>query len=116
MLGSTQESVIIDTWTVPSGRQEELINELLAAFEQFRLIDGFIEGGVLANGDDTKVASYVRMRSTTDSERAAEHQELRERMNALTAIGSSHADAYEHRWVIAPPRHSGPVQTSRGAY
>ena len=73
MSGSTQESVIIDIWTVPPGRQEEMINELRAAFERFRLIDGFIEGGVLANGDDTKMASYVRVRSSADRERGAEY-------------------------------------------
>jgi hypothetical protein len=82
MSGSTQESVIIDIWTVPPGRQDEMVNELRAAFEQFRLIDGFIEGGVLANGDDTKIAS----------------------------------DAYETVWVTAPPRHSAPMQVSRGAF
>jgi hypothetical protein len=114
MSGSTQESVIIDIWTVPSGRQEEMINELLAAFEQFRLMDGFIAGGVLTNGADTKVASYVRVRSAADREGAAERGEVRERMRALATIGSSHADTYERMWVIAPPRHSDPVQTFRG--
>jgi hypothetical protein len=116
MSGSAQESVVIDIWTIPSGRQGEMINELVAAFEQFRLIDGFIEGGVLANGDDTKVASYVRVRSTAERERGAEHEEVRERMSALAAIGSSHADAYERVWVTASPRPGGPVHTSRGAF
>lgn len=115
MSGSTQESVIIEIWTVPPGRQEEMINELRTAFEQFRLIDGFIEGSVLANGDDTKMASYVRVRSAADRERGAEHETVRERTSALAAIGSSHADAYESVWVTAPPSHSGPVQVSRGA-
>jgi hypothetical protein len=114
MSGSTQESVIIDIWTVPSGRQEEMINELLAAFEQFRLMDGFIAGGVLTNGDDTQVASCVRVRSAADREGAAERGEVRERMRALATIGSSHADSYERMWVIAPPRHGDPPQTFRG--
>jgi hypothetical protein len=110
-----QESVIIDVWTVPSGRQEEMIDALLAAFEQLRLFDGFLEGGVLANGDSTKVAAFVRMRSPADRQQGAERAEVRERMDALSAIGSSHADTYERMWVIAPPHHAGPVQTSRGA-
>ena len=64
------ESVMIDIWTVPSGRQEEMTEGLRAAFEQFRLIDGFIGAGVLANYDGTKVASYVRMRSAADLQSA----------------------------------------------
>src|SRR5690242_18405553 len=110
MSALAQESVIIDVWTVPSGRQEDMINELLATFEQCRLLDGFIEGRVLANEDGTRVASFVRIRSAEDRQRGVERDEVRKRMKALTAIGSSHADAYERVWVIAPPTDSGPVE------
>ena len=110
------ESVMIDIWTVPSGRQEEMTEGLRAAFEQFRLIDGFIGAGVLANYDGTKVASYVRMRSAADLQSAAENDEVRERLRALEAIGSSHADAYERTCVIAPPMDSGPIEVNLGAF
>lgn len=116
MSTGAQESVIVDVWTVPSGRQEAMIKELHAAFEQFREIDGFIEGGVLSNGDETKVASYLRVRSAGDLPRGAKLEEVRDRLSALAAIGSSHADRYDHIWVIAPPRDRGPVHTSRGAF
>ena len=115
MSAGARESVVIDVWTVPSGRQEEMIKEPLAAFEQFRQIDGFIEGGVLSNRDETKVASYLRMRSAADLQRASELEEVRERLSALAAIGSSRAEVYDRMWVIAPPRDRGSVQVSRGA-
>jgi hypothetical protein len=112
----SQESVMIDIWTVPSGRQREMTDELRAAFEDFRSIDGFIEGGVLANHDGTKVASYVRMKSPAELQRAAEQEDVRERMRALQAIGSSHADTHERVWVIAPPTDHGPVEVAYGAF
>ena len=113
---SAQESVIIDTWTVPSGHQREMIDALRAAFEEFRLIDGFIEGGVLANTDDTTVASYVRVRSEDDWRSATEREQVREQIRTLESIGSSHADAYERRWVIAPPPDRGPVEVRPGSW
>ena len=117
MSNGAQESVIVDVWTVPSGRHEAMIKELHAAFEHFRReIDGFIEGGVLSNGDETKVASYLRVRSAGDLQRGAKLEEVRDRLSALAAIGSSHADRYDRVWVIAPPRDSGPVRISRGAF
>ena len=54
--------------------------------------------------------------SGSTQESGADHEEVRERMSALAAIGRSHADAYETVWVTAPPRHSGPMQVSRGAF
>ena len=44
-----QELVIIDIWTVAPGRQQEMADALRAGLERLRLIDGFIEGDVLAN-------------------------------------------------------------------
>jgi len=116
MSTGVQESVVIDVWTVPSGRQKEMIEELLATFEQVRLIDGFIEGVVLADADETKVASYLRVRSAADLERGRKLEEVRERLSALEAIGIAHADRYDHMWVIASPTPSGPVRVSRGAF
>jgi len=37
-----------------------MTNALRAAHEQLRRVDGFIEGDVLVNDDDTKVAAFVR--------------------------------------------------------
>jgi heme-degrading monooxygenase HmoA len=116
MASRAQELVIVDIWKVPAGRQQEMTDALRAALEQLRVVDGYIEGDVLANGNDTKVGSYVRFRSAEDWQRATELEEFREQMRALEAIGSSHADTYERISVIAPPTDRGPREVTYGAF
>jgi len=116
MSAHPQELVIIDIWTVAPGRQQEMADALRAGLERLRLIDGFIEGDVLANWDETRVASFVRMRSAADWERATEDDEFVEQMRTLEAIGSSDGDAYERMAVIAPPKEHGPIDVSYGAF
>ena len=112
-----KELVIIDIWTVAPGRQqEEMADALRASVERLRLSDGFIEGDVLANWDETRVASFLRFRSAADWERVTEDDEFLEQMRALEAIGSSDGDAYERMAVIAPPRERGPIEISHGAF
>jgi heme-degrading monooxygenase HmoA len=116
MSARSEQSVLIDIWTVPPGHQQQMIDELCAAFEEFRRIDGFIEGGVLANSDGTQIASYAKMRSAADLQRGMEQEEVRARIRALEELGSSHRDAYERLWVAVPPRDRGSVQVSYGAF
>ena len=116
MSAHPQELMIIDIWTVAADRQQEMTRALRAGLDRLRLIDGFIEGDVLANRDRTKVASFVRFRSAEDWERVTENEEFLEHMRALEAIGTSHADAYERTAVIAPPRDHGRTKVSHGAF
>jgi len=116
MSAHSKELIIIDLWTVAPDRRQEMTRALRAGLDQLRLIDGCIEGDVLANDDKTKVASFVRFRSAEDWERATEHEEFLEHMRALEAIGTSHADVYERTAVIAPPRDHGPTKVSHGAF
>jgi heme-degrading monooxygenase HmoA len=116
MAAHAEELVIIDIWTVGPGRQQEMADALRAGLERLRLIDGFIEGDVLANDDETKVASFVRFRSAEDWKRATEHEEFLDHMRALEAIGTSHTDVYERMAVIAPPRQLGPMKVPYGAF
>jgi heme-degrading monooxygenase HmoA len=112
----SQELMIIDLWTVAPDRQQEMTRALRAGLDQLRLVDGFIEGDVLANLDSTKVASFVRFRSAEDWERVTENEEFLEHMRALESIGTSHAGAYERTAVIAPPRDDGATKVSHGAF
>jgi len=116
MSADAQELVVVDIWTVPSGRRQEMTEALRAAHEQLRRADGFIEGDLLSNDDDTKVAAFVRFRSAADWQRVAELEEFREQMRALEAIGISHADSYERVSVIAPPTDGGPLEVSYGKF
>ena len=77
-----QESVIVDTWVVRAGRQQELVDGLLGLFETLRLAEGFIDGGVYASRDGTKVLSYSRTRSAADQQSDRRLEEIRKRLQA----------------------------------
>ena len=110
------ESVIMDMWEVPPGRQRELIDALRELLEQTRLIDGFVDGRIHASLDGTKVISYSTMRSAADHERLQERDEIRERLKALEAIAVSHRSAYQLECVFTAPTETGPADVRRGAY
>jgi hypothetical protein len=110
------ESVIIGIWSVPSGREQEMIDALLDAFQELRLSDGFIEAGALQNREKTKVAWYLRMRFAENGNGAAEREGVRQRIRALESIGGSRVDAFERVCVIVPPSETGPTEVSYGSF
>jgi heme-degrading monooxygenase HmoA len=116
MSAYTQESVVIDICTVPAGRQQAMIDRLLASLEALRLIDGFIEAGALPNREGTKVVWYLRMRSAEDWNRAADSAEVRERIRTLESISDSHIDVVERAWVIVAPTEQGVTEVSYGSF
>jgi len=111
-----QESVIVDTWVVRAGRQQELVDGLLGLFETLRLAEGFIDGGVYASRDGTKVLSYSRTRSAADQQSDRRLEDIRKRLQALDAIAVPHRDSYELAWVFTPPADRGPVSVTYGAF
>ena len=111
-----QESVIMDMWEVPPGRQQELIDALRELLEQMRHIDGFVDGRIHASLDGSKVISYSTMRSAADHQRFQERDEIRARMQALEAIAVPHRSAYQLECVFTTPAGTGPEQFSPGAF
>ena len=61
------ESVIMDMWEVPPGRQQEVIDALRGLIEEMRPMEGFVDGRVHASLDGSKVVSYSTMRSAADA-------------------------------------------------
>jgi hypothetical protein len=114
MATAEPESVVIDVWTAPSGRQEEVIDRLRVLFEQFQNMAGFIDGRVHASLDGTKVVSYSRMRSAVDRQDAEQQEQICEQLQALESIARPHRDDYELAWVFSPPPEPGPVTASYG--
>ena len=110
------ESVIMDMWEVPPGRQRELVDALRELLEQTRLIDGFVDGRIHTSLDGTKVISYSTMRSAADHERLQERDEIRERLQALESIAVSHRSAYQLECVYTAPTETGPADVQLGAY
>ena len=116
MSPSEPESVIMDMWEVPPGRQREVIDALRELLEQMRIIDGFVDGRIHASLDGSKVMSYSTMRSAADHQSFQERDEIRGRMQALEAIAVPHRSAYQLECVFTAPRETGPADMSRGAY
>ena len=79
----------------PSGRQQELIDQLRELLEQARRTDGFVDGRIHASLDGSRVVSYSTMRSAADNQGFQERDEIHERMQALEAIAVPHRSAYE---------------------
>ena len=116
MPARAKETVFIDVWSIPPGHQQEMIDVLLDAFEAFRLVDGFIEGGVLTTPDASKMAWYLRIELAEDRQRSEQRQEVCERIRALESIGNSRAEAFERVRVIAPRTDGGPVEVNYGSF
>ena len=116
MSPNEQESVIMDMWEVPPGRQQEVIDALRELLEQMRRIDGFVDGRIHASLDGSKVVSYSTMRSAADHESFQERDEIRKRMQALEAIAVPHRSAYQLVCVYTAPTETGPVDVSHGAF
>ena len=110
------ESVIMDMWEVPPGRQREVIDALRELLEQARTVDGFVDGRIHASIDGGKVISYSTMRSAADHQSFQERDEIRERMQALEAIAVPHRSAYQLECVLTAPTETGPAQVSKGAF
>jgi len=117
MSSKEPESVIMDMWEVPPGRQRELIDALRKLLEQMRTIDGFVDGRIHASLDGSRVISYSTMRSAADHESFQERDEIHERMQALEAIAVPHRSAYQLECVFtAPTDETGPAHVSKGAF
>ena len=111
-----QESVIMDMWEVPPGRQQELIDQLRELLEQARRADGFVDGRIHASLDGSRVVSYSTMRSAADHQSFQERNEIHERMQALEAIAVPHRSAYQLMCVFTATAETGPTQVSPGAF
>ncbi len=110
------ESVIMDMWEVPPGRQQELIDSLRDLLEQARRTDGFVDGRIHASLDGSRVVSYSTMRSAADHQSFQERDEIRERMQALEAIAVPHRSAYGLVCVFTARAGTGPAQFSPGVF
>ena len=116
MSPSEPESVIMDMWEVPPGRQREVIDALRELLEQMRTVDGFVDGRIHSSLDGSKVISYSTMRSAADHQSFQERDEIRERMQALEAIAVPHRSSYHLECVFTAPTETGPAHVSKGAF
>jgi heme-degrading monooxygenase HmoA len=93
---SAQEpSITVNTWRVADGRQEELIELLLSAFEHMSGQDGFLLGRILQGVDRTRFVSYAHLRSPADRDRAMDDRAVRTALRSAETIAHPHLHNYE---------------------
>jgi quinol monooxygenase YgiN len=79
--------VVLSTFTVPAGRQGELLGLLRAnADEVLRHRTGFVAADLLASPDGTTVVNHARWRSADAVRSMMEDPRVRERMAPAWAI------------------------------
>jgi len=93
-----EESTIIDTMTVPDGRQEEAIAAIGVLFDLLRGLSGFVDARLFQSVDGTVLLSYARMRSPSDRQAAEIRPEVKAALRALRAIG--HLSVHTFRQVL----------------
>ena len=52
-------SIIVDSWHVPDGSQDEFMAALVDVFERLRMFDGFLDGQILRGVDRSRFVSYA---------------------------------------------------------
>lgn len=98
MPGPLEETTIIDTMTVPDGRQEEAIAAIRVLFTHLQELAGFVDAHLFQSVDGTVLLSYARMRSRSDRQAAEMHPEVKAALRALRAIG--HVSVHTYRPVL----------------
>ena len=97
-----EQSIILDMWTVPDGRQEEFLKALEGLFELVRRLDGFLEGQILTGVDQSLFVCYARMRSAKDRDAALIDPEVEAGRRAIGGIAHPRPHAYTLARTFTP--------------
>jgi len=114
MSGPLEESTIIDTMTVPDGRQQEAIAAIGVLFTHLQALAGFIDARLFQSVDGTVLLSYARMRSRSDRQAAEMHPEVKSALRALRAIGHVSVHTYRPVLEVTAESESEPPATGIG--
>jgi heme-degrading monooxygenase HmoA len=102
MSEQTQGALIVNTWSVQDGLQDQFVAGLTDLFEHVRTVTGFLQGQILQGADTTRYISVVVMRSALERDRALEDPETRRRLRELRRIAHSDAHDYVPHRVFGP--------------
>jgi quinol monooxygenase YgiN len=81
---------LINTFTCPDARQNELIDALdRAVRETLSALDGFVSASLHASLDRTRVVMYVQWRSVQDFDAAELNPAARKHLDEIMAIAES---------------------------
>jgi hypothetical protein len=95
-------ALIVNTWNVQDGLQDQFLAGLTDLFEHVRTVSGFLHGQILQGANTTRYISVVVMETTLERDRALEEPETRRRLRELR--GFARADAHSY----VPLREFGP--------
>jgi heme-degrading monooxygenase HmoA len=96
-------AIIVDTWTVEDGRQQEFLDALVGLLERLRELDGFLEGAIFKGVDATRFVSWSKMRSSRARDAAVIDSEVQARLRTLGAIARPDYGGYTVFRTFAPP-------------
>jgi heme-degrading monooxygenase HmoA len=96
------QSIIVDSWNVPDGYQDEFISALSDVFERLREFDGFLDGQILRGVDRSRFVSYATMRSARERDAAMEDPELRAAARRIGGIARPRPHAYTVARTFTP--------------
>ena len=113
MPGPLEETTIIDTMTVPDGRQEEAIAAIRVLYAHLQDLAGFLDARLFQSVNGTVLLSYARMRSRSDRQAAEMHPEVKAALRALRAIG--HLSAHTYRPVLEVTAEPEPERPETGS-
>jgi heme-degrading monooxygenase HmoA len=87
-------ALIVNTWSVQDGLQDEFLAGLTDLLEHVRTVAGFLHGQILQGANTTRYISVVVMRSTLERDRALEEPETRRQLRELRRIARADAHGY----------------------
>lgn len=101
------DALLVNTWTVQDGLQDQFVAGLTDLLEHIRTLPGFSHGQLLQGANSTRYISIVVMRSTPERDSALEDPETRRRLRALRRIARPDVHGYVPLRVFPPVGDSG---------
>ncbi|MFZ1927460.1 MAG: hypothetical protein WAU42_15135 [Solirubrobacteraceae bacterium] len=95
-------ALIVNTWSVQDGLQDQFVVGLTDLFEHVRTVTGFLHGQILQGANTTRYVSVVMMRSALERDHALEDPEIRRRLRELRRIARDDAHDYVPLRVFVP--------------
>jgi hypothetical protein len=95
-------ALIVNTWSVQDGLQDQFVAGLTDLLEHVRTMTGFLHAQILQGANTTRYISVVVMGSTLERDRALEDPETRRRLRKLRRIARADAHDYLPLRAFAP--------------
>ena len=89
-----EPALIVNTWVVQDGAQEEFVGGLVELFEHLGGLPGFLGGQILQGSNPTRYISMATMGSGPERRSAIEEPKTRELLRSLRRMAHPDAESY----------------------